>query len=243
MQRTHLGSHSRWYVQNRPQILRSSRILLCLESNSIHPQVPCLPFVGVSSLFQCYADVRAFLPTVTAYVKGLGTVRLIGGQNILHHSNPAECITSCAPSPHRQLLLASRLHFTVHVISVLSSQTNNLTCLALLPLRMIFFVFWFARAFHPTIGSNRETFPWLMTWEENNSRATPPWNAKELCRGLEVSSYAFATSKKENVERGSMFDVPCFEWLDGNESKSTTFYLSLQVVGGPAKTGVELCTL
>lgn len=82
-----------------------------------------------------------------------------------------------------------------------------------------------------------------MTWEENNSRATPPWNAKELCRGLEVSSYAFATSKKENVERGSMFDVPCFEWLDGNESKSTTFYLSLQVVDGPAKTGVELCTL
>lgn len=131
MQRTHLGSHSRWYVQNRPQILRSSRILLCLESNSIHPQVPCLPFVGVGSLFQCYADVRAFLPTVTAYVKGLGTVRLIGGQNILHHSNPAECITSCAPSPHRQLLLASRLHFTVHVIRALKSNKQlDVPCLA-----------------------------------------------------------------------------------------------------------------
>ena len=141
MQRTHLGSHSRWYMQNRPQILGSSRILLCLESNSIRPQVPCLPFVGVGSLFQCYADVRAFLPTVTAYVKGLGTVRLIGGQNILHHSNPAECIASCAPSPHRQLLLASRLHFTVHVIRALKSNKQlDVPCLA--PSSYNFFLFF-----------------------------------------------------------------------------------------------------
>lgn len=94
-----------------------------------------------------------------------------------------------------------------------------------------------------TINRSRETFPWLMTWEENNSRPTPPWSGRELCRGLEVSSYAFATSKKENVERGKLFDTPCYEWLDGNESKATSFYLSLQVVSGISKTGAELCDL
>jgi len=90
----------------------------------------------------------------------------------------------------------------------------------------------------------RATFPWLMTWEENRSRASLPWAGKTLCRGLEISSYAFATSKRDNVERGSLFDTPCFEWLDANEAKSTVLRLSLQAVSGEeSKTGLELVGL
>jgi len=73
----------------------------------------------------------------------------------------------------------------------------------------------------------RKRFPWLMTWEENGSRTHPPWNGNTLVRGLEFSSYAFATSRRDNVARGRLFDTPTFEWLDAFETKSTTFYVTL----------------
>ena len=69
----------------------------------------------------------------------------------------------------------------------------------------------------------REAFPWLMTWEENKARSHKPWSSKTVCRGLEISSYAFATSRRDNVERGKLFDTPCYEWLDANETKSTEY--------------------
>jgi len=88
----------------------------------------------------------------------------------------------------------------------------------------------------------RSTFPWLMTWEENRSRATAPWDSRTLCRGLEATSYAFATSKRDNVTRGSLFDTPCFEWLDAYEEKTTSFHLSLCCVEDRL-TGPQMCKL
>merc|ERR1711934_608235 len=75
---------------------------------------------------------------------------------------------------------------------------------------------------------NREDFPWLVNWEENCAREDKPWNGRTLCRGLEFSSYAMPTSRKENVERGSLFGVPCFEWLDAYETKETRFWMTLK---------------
>lgn len=93
----------------------------------------------------------------------------------------------------------------------------------------------------------RATFPWLMTWEEMRSRQTKPWEGRTVCRGLEVSSYAFATSRRDNVERGRLLDTPCFEWLDADETKVTTWYLSLQAIPeqarGGTRNGLELCGL
>lgn len=73
----------------------------------------------------------------------------------------------------------------------------------------------------------RTAFPWLMTWEENRTRAAPPWNRSELTRGMEFTSYAFATSRRENVEMGRLHDMPTFEWLDANERRTTTFTFGL----------------
>jgi len=85
-----------------------------------------------------------------------------------------------------------------------------------------------------TLGCSwaREDFPWLMTWDENRARKHAPWNGRTLCRGLEISSYAFATSRRENVERGKLLGQPTFEWLDANETKTTTWYMSLQLGSG-----------
>ena len=102
----------------------------------------------------------------------------------------------------------------------------------------------------------RKAFPWLMTWEENRARRGKPWRGPcgegTLCRGLELSSYAFATSRRENVARGTLLGQPCFEWLDADETKDDTFFLALQPtaaagaeaeVPGGQLTGVQLCGL
>lgn len=73
----------------------------------------------------------------------------------------------------------------------------------------------------------RAVFPWLMTWEENYSRLLKPWNGKELTRGLEFGSYAYASSRQANVEMGTLLDTPTFEWIDAYEEKTTLFSVSL----------------
>lgn len=88
----------------------------------------------------------------------------------------------------------------------------------------------------------RQTFPWLMTWEENRSRAQAPWKRRTLCRGLEFGSYSYAIGRTRNVEQGKMFDTPCFEWLDAYETKTTKFWISLQTghfdAANPINSGV-----
>jgi len=74
----------------------------------------------------------------------------------------------------------------------------------------------------------REHFPWLMNWEENNARQDKPWDGRTVTRGLEFSSYAFPTSRERNVAMGKLHDTPCFEWLDAHEARATVFYFSLQ---------------
>ena len=82
-----------------------------------------------------------------------------------------------------------------------------------------------------TVKWERKAFPWLMTWEENRARQGKPWNGRTLCRGLEISSYAFATSRRDNVERGKLFGTPCFEWFDARETKTTSFTFELLSLG------------
>ena len=82
-----------------------------------------------------------------------------------------------------------------------------------------------------------------MTWEENRARSHKPWSSRTLCRGLEVSSYAFATSRRDNVERGKLLDTPCYEWLDAHEVKTATLRYTLRAVEGPPRSALSLCGL
>lgn len=70
----------------------------------------------------------------------------------------------------------------------------------------------------------RKDYPWLMNWEEYHSRLQPPWSGRTLTRGLEFSSYAFPTSRADNVERSRLFETPCFEWLDAYAEKDSQYH-------------------
>jgi hypothetical protein len=56
-------------------------------------------------------------------------------------------------------------------------------------------------------------FPWMGIWEENHSRLASPWNGSTLTRGMEFGVSPFPESRRDMVERRSLFGTPTFRWL------------------------------
>lgn len=50
-------------------------------------------------------------------------------------------------------------------------------------------------------------------WEENHSRANPPWNGRSLARGMEFGVSPFPESRRTMTQRGRLFGVPTYRWL------------------------------
>ncbi len=77
---------------------------------------------------------------------------------------------------------------------------------------------WFAAyspAFQIEFGYTwrRADFPWLGIWEENFSRTHAPWNGRTLTRGMEFGASPFPETRREMIDRGSLFGVPGYRWL------------------------------
>ena len=60
---------------------------------------------------------------------------------------------------------------------------------------------------------HRTDFPWMGIWEENHSRIGPPWNGRALTCGMEFGVSPFPETRRQMVERGSLFGTPTFRWL------------------------------
>lgn len=58
----------------------------------------------------------------------------------------------------------------------------------------------------------RRDFPWMARWEEHHLRASPPWNGKGMTCGMEFGVSPFTESRRQMVERGSLFGVPTYRW-------------------------------
>ena len=56
-------------------------------------------------------------------------------------------------------------------------------------------------------------FPWLGIWEENHCRTSPPWNGQTTTRGMEFGVSPMPESRREMIERGSLFGTPAYRWL------------------------------
>lgn len=86
-------------------------------------------------------------------------------------------------------------------------------------------------AFHPPThvlfgySWKRADFPWVSLWEENRSRAFPPWNGNAVTRGIEFGVSPFAEGRRAMVERGSLLGVPTYRWLGARES-ATVHYIA-----------------
>ena len=59
----------------------------------------------------------------------------------------------------------------------------------------------------------RRDFPWLGIWEENSARPAPPWNGSALTRGMEFGVSPFPETRRQMIDRGSLFGVPTYRWI------------------------------
>jgi len=59
----------------------------------------------------------------------------------------------------------------------------------------------------------RTDFPWLGIWEENMSRAQPPWSGQTLTRGMEFGVSPFPETRRAMIDRGRLFDTRTFTWI------------------------------
>jgi len=77
----------------------------------------------------------------------------------------------------------------------------------------------FFSAFHPGLKLSfgyrwkRADFPWMGIWEENRSRRHAPWNGVTIARGMEFGVSPIPESRRQMIERGTLFGVPVYRWL------------------------------
>lgn len=64
----------------------------------------------------------------------------------------------------------------------------------------------------------RADFPWLGIWDENRSREQPPWNGATLTRGMEFGVSPMPESRREMIERGSLFGQPAYRWIEAKQT-------------------------
>jgi hypothetical protein len=69
----------------------------------------------------------------------------------------------------------------------------------------------------------RGDFPWLGIWEENRSRSNTPWNNRTLTWGMEFGASPFPETRRQMIDRGSLFGVPGYRWLPA-KAKITVEY-------------------
>jgi hypothetical protein len=70
---------------------------------------------------------------------------------------------------------------------------------------------------------NRADFPWLGVWEENHHRMHSPWNGRTMTRGMEFGVSPFPESRREMIERGTLFDTPCYRWIGAKSQLSARY--------------------
>jgi hypothetical protein len=70
----------------------------------------------------------------------------------------------------------------------------------------------------------RADFPWLGIWEENHSREHPPWNRRALTRGMEFGASPVPESRRNMIDRHSLFGVPGYRWLPAKSKAQVEYW-------------------
>ena len=82
----------------------------------------------------------------------------------------------------------------------------------------------------------RADFPWMGIWEENASRAHPPWNSSTLTRGMEFGVSPFPESRRKMIERGRMFGTAAFRWIPAAARVSAEYWIISRAAGSIPET-------
>ena len=74
----------------------------------------------------------------------------------------------------------------------------------------------------------RADFPWLGIWEENRAREHPPWNGRTITRGMEFGVSPMPETRRQMIDRGTMFDTPCYRWIPARGRVTVEYYAFIE---------------
>jgi len=95
-----------------------------------------------------------------------------------------------------------------------------------------YFVAWSPSSrFVITYVWRRADFPWLGLWEESYGRTGAPWNGRTLTRGLEFGVSPMPETRRQVIERGSLFGVPAFRWIPARSSVRVRYLAAIGHAG------------
>ncbi len=77
----------------------------------------------------------------------------------------------------------------------------------------------------------RTDFPWLGIWEENHQRTNPPWNGKTMTRGMEFGASPMPETRRQMIDRGSMFGVPGLRWIPAKTKVTVNYSAMISTAG------------
>lgn len=86
----------------------------------------------------------------------------------------------------------------------------------------------------------RADFPWLGIWEENYSREHPPWNRRALTRGMEFGASPVPESRRNMIDRHSMFGAPGYRWLPAKTTAHVDYWAFITTADSIPETLEEL---
>jgi hypothetical protein len=69
-------------------------------------------------------------------------------------------------------------------------------------------------------------FPWLGIWEENRSRPQSPWNGQAVTRGMEFGVSPFPETRRQMIDRGSLFGVPTYRWIPAHGTVAVAYLIA-----------------
>jgi hypothetical protein len=71
-------------------------------------------------------------------------------------------------------------------------------------------------------------FPWLGIWEENHARTNGPWNGQALTRGMEFGVSPFSETRRQMIDRHTLFGVPCYRWAPARGRITVAYSIRLE---------------
>lgn len=79
----------------------------------------------------------------------------------------------------------------------------------------------------------RDDFPWLGIWEENHFRSDAPWNGRTLTCGMEFGVSPFPETRRQMIDRRSLFGVPTYRWLPARGRITVSYSAFIREAGLP----------
>ena len=85
----------------------------------------------------------------------------------------------------------------------------------------------FTPEFHLAFGYvwKQAAFPWMGIWEENRSRPHAPWNLQTVTRGMEFGVSPFPETRRQMIDRGSLFGVPTYRWIPAGGRIDVSYWI------------------